>query len=453
MFVVRVVTALARIAVRLTDPAEWRYRMRLFSFARRPRVPSARAESGSSVMLISAMPPATNFSGGLFLNEVLSSIDFAVCDAFIFVNRYLRPDIPEAAAARMNCRFKYKPVEQYHARHHRDTVRAREIKSEKFVESAALPALLDFAKLCRPSAFWIVVEGQSIIRLAHALIKHTDLPVHIQVMDPPQGWLRAHGLDDQTTSEVLKKFDFVLRHARSCAAASWAMAERYASQYGIRSVPVVPSLPAKVARPPRLLATSNELRIGFAGQIYAEKEWSELLAALELLKWQIGGRAVVIDAFVPKAREVEARHRSRIRFRPWGETEQLAPILAECDVLYCPYRFDESWREDAELCFPSKLATYLACGVPVLFHGPAYSSPAHFLSRWEAGFICTQPDADALSAALIKIFSDAQEYHRIATNGSRAFHACLTADSLTSSVHRFLDGDRVAESAPSGFGR
>src|SRR5262249_26615519 len=153
--------------------------------------------------------------------------------------------------------------------------------------------------------------------------------VHVQVMDPPGGWLRAKGLDPESIREVLGKFADVMGRARSCAAASWAMAERYRNEFGIRSVPVVPSLPASIARPAAEGPTQGpKLRIGFAGQIYAREEWDTLLACLDLLQWRVGQREVEIHAFAHRIPDTLPRHTQRIQFHPWQTTAKLVGALS-----------------------------------------------------------------------------------------------------------------------------
>ena len=58
--------------------------------------------------------------------------------------------------------------------------------------------------------------------------------------------------------------------------------------------------------------------------------------------------------------------------------------LSECDILYCPYFFDEKRKEISKTGFPSKLSTCLAAGKPVFYHGPDYGSPSIFLKKHDA---------------------------------------------------------------------
>ena len=302
-----------------------------------------------------------------------------------------------------------------------------------------MPALLEFGDFVGGSAFWIVLEGQSMIRLAHALMRATTLPVHVQVMDPPKWWLHAHFVDAETSDEILVKFDGVLRGARSLGAASWNMAEIYGERYGVSAIPIVGSLPASLALPPALAADrSTVLRIGFAGQFYAAAEWGTLLSALDLLNWAVDGLQIELDVYANSMPELLPQHARRIYLHGWQENQALVPKLALCDVLYCPYWFDEIHREDAELCFASKIAAYLASGRPVLFHGPDYSSPSKFLSIWDAAWICNSPRAEDLAQNIRRLLSDPALYDALARKGRNAFDKNLTHGQLGIALCDFL---------------
>jgi glycosyltransferase involved in cell wall biosynthesis len=125
-----------------------------------------------------------------------------------------------------------------------------------------------------------------------------------------------------------------------------------------------------------------------------------------------------------------------IRLMGWRSQEDTLRILAEADVLYCPYWFDPAFEEEARLSFPSKLTSYLAAGRAVLFHGPEYASPSRFLVEHDAGLCCHSLDPVAVTESLCRLFGDADLYRRLTAHGRRAFDEHLTMDCLRKS---FLD--------------
>lgn len=128
----------------------------------------------------------------------------------------------------------------------------------------------------------------------------------------------------------------------------------------------------------------------------------------------------------------------------WQTTPEIVGALSRCDPTYCAYWFDEAFREDAELCFPSKITTYLATGRPVSFHGPAYASPSR-LTEWKAGFISNSPDPAEVATVLPSTLTDRAPYASVAQNGRRAFDQCPTRDWLANSIRDFLVDDTLSQ--------
>ena len=402
---------------------------------------SSRVQAFQRVMFVTDIPPCTNYSGGILIKEMMDSVDCLIGNAFVLLNQNLKPAIPEYLEERINMRIEVKPIEQPQSDKTQtfEDTREREQKNLVEIEARILPELLKFSEAAGCTAFWVLLEGQSMIRLAHALMRASPHPLHVQVTDPPGWWLKAHAVDPEFTREILRKFDEVLHGARSLAAASWNMADRYRERYGVNAVPIVGSLPASVAlAPASAVNSSGRFRIGLAGQLYAMREWETLLSALDLLDWRMGASEIELHVYTRDAVQLSSKYAKRINLHRWQDNQLLVQTLAGCDLLYCPYWFDETHREDAELCFPSKIATYLASGRPVLFHGPAYSSPSQFLADWDAALICNSPNAHDLASMICGLLSDQTRYAQMASNGRRAFDKNLTHEQLAKWLCEFL---------------
>ena len=276
-------------------------------------------------------------------------------------------------------------------------------------------------------AVWCVLEGPTMIRLAVAVSEALRVPLYTKVWDPPHYWFLAYGLDQASSAMVLKDFGEALRRSAACFAGSWAMAEQYHRDYGTRTVPFVATLDVSLAVPPaREIHRRSELVIGMAGQVYAKNEWKVLMEALDAASWNIGGRQVRIR-LLGSSIDVHAHGAARIEFLGWHGQADTVKLLAEADVLYCPYRFGREFEPEARLCFPSKLTTYLAAGRPVLFHGPDYASPARFLREHDAGLCCHSLEPGDVHHALLQLATDPGLYHRLTANGRAAFNKHLTS--------------------------
>jgi glycosyltransferase involved in cell wall biosynthesis len=288
---------------------------------------------------------------------------------------------------------------------------------------------------------WCVLEGQTLIRLALPVARALKVPLYTQVLDPPNWWLRDNRVDGLTTGAVLRRFEKTLRASACCAAVSAPMADEYSQHLGARAVAVMPGLPSALARPPMESPShSEELTLGLAGQVYASREWDALMSALRSVEWRVCGRPVRIVVLGRRA-SLSAEAPARIEYLGWRPQSETIDILSRLDALYCPYWFDPAFETEARLSFPSKLASYLAAGRPVLFHGPEYASPARFLKDNEAAFFCHSLEPGEIVERLADVVRDPAAYATVTRNGRRAFDRYLTTASMKAQFYKFLGLD------------
>jgi glycosyltransferase involved in cell wall biosynthesis len=217
------------------------------------------------------------------------------------------------------------------------------------------------------------------------------------------------------------------------------MAEEYSRRYGVRAVAVIPGLdPAWAVPPEGGKRHSDDLVIGMAGQLYASKEWDALLRALGVAGWKIAGRNVRIQILGRHA-SLSAAGETRIEFLGWAPQRGAIEKLAGADILYCPYWFSPEFEEEARLCFPSKVTTYLAAGRPILFHGPAYASPSRFLEEHDAAGFCRSLEANEILDEITRLATDSARSGSLASNGHRAFLDHLTLEKTRESFSEFLE--------------
>lgn len=396
---------------------------------------AAREDVVARTLFVTSVPPSTNYSGGLFILNMLRALEFRVGAMHAVMNPVLEPEVPPDARECASITTADRPNEAYHGVDDPARIAASEAVAAARVSDEIAPDVLGRAERVDSSVIWIILEGQTMIRLADALIKRSRRPVVVQVMDPPLNWFRAHGLDDATTRSLLAVYDSVLRRSSACAAASWTMAKRYREAYEIPTAAVMPSLPRDVADGAAEKAREpGTFTIGVAGQMYAAAEWRALLDACSMLDWRVADRTIQIHVFLHPLYADLLERGTNVTVHDWQPTERLVPVLKSMDLLYCPYRFGADFAEESELCFPSKLTTYLACGVPILFHGPGEAAPARFLENNRAALTCDSLDAAELAAQLVATASEQEPVPSIARNGRRAFERHLTHERLADAI-------------------
>ncbi|MBI3507899.1 MAG: glycosyltransferase [Proteobacteria bacterium] len=172
-------------------------------------------------------------------------------------------------------------------------------------------------------------------------------------------------------------------------------------------------------------ATPPDARLLLAlGRLHANKAFDVLLEALARLPgahlWIAG--AGDLDAEL-KAQAARLGLGSRVRFLGWRQ--DVAALIAACDVLVCPSRHEplgnvviEGW----------------AHGRPVV--AAASAGPASLIRHGETGLLVPVDDAGALAKAVGDVLADAGLAHRLAQAGEAAYQADFTRAAV---VRRYLD--------------
>ncbi len=300
---------------------------------------------------------------------------------------------------------------------------------------------VEFGRKHHVNAVWSIMQGQTMIRLGRPVAEKLGVPLYSQVWDDLSWWIMYNRIDPLSARAIRREYETAIRASKRFGAASWLMAESYSRKYEVSAVPIVAALDESAAYAPQLPdRKKSEFTIGVVGKLYATEEWNALLDVLDDLHWEIDGRKVVVR-MLGGYFHLTAKTRRRIHYLGYAKQDETLRLMNECDITYCPYWFDPSFREVAETSFPSKLTTYLAAGRPVLFHGPEYCSPAKFLAEYGAGTLCHTLDKAVLKDFVLKLARDDDYYQQSVINGSKAFKEKLTTAYLEKCVREFLTLD------------
>lgn len=397
-----------------------------------------------TILLLTDIPPCKKYTGGLVLDQLCRFLpkDSIVCFAIVH---------PGATDARLSSDLDWIPIryydkpQEYQKRFHGRLSFLNYINSvvvESYNAAVISPRIADevinFALEHNVTSIWCVLEGQTVIQLALPVSKRLNLPLFTEIWDPPHWWLKESAVDPVSTRRIIRCFEKTIRASSGCYAASWAMAEKYAHDYGVRTSVFTPSVDKILSHPAsRAMCDDSTFTIGFAGVVYMLNEWEGLLAALDSVDWRIGGRDVKLRVL---SREVSFKcfNKRNIEYLGYRSQEETIKLLSETDIQYCPYWFDPKYSEEAKLSFPSKLTTYFAAGRPVFFHGPEYASPAIFLKKHNAGVLCHTLNNVGIVQSLHDVITKPELYEVLAKNGSSAFHKYCTLEMLHKSFCDFL---------------
>lgn len=393
------------------------------------------------ILLLTDIPPCENFTAGLVLDKLVRFLDPDDLMLCTITNPAIAPVVPADLRSLPTLNIR-KPREA--------ALRLLpgllgsglayffELLQSLRVRWFILPQIVSFARRHNVEAIWVVLQGQTIVRLARPLSQKLGVPLFSQVWDPFGWWLRDNKIDGLTQSSLLTEFDKVIVHSTSCATASWAMSETYSRQYKIRNRPVIAGMEAKYSFAPATEERGRgEFVIGMAGQFYAQDEWRALIRALDHVNWSIEGRRIRIRIL---GGHFDVRTSSPANFEYLGWQTQIDAInlLADSDLLYLPYWFSEVFREETSNSFPSKLVTYFASGRPVFCHAPRYASPAKYITKHGAGFICDTLDEQQIVKVLGQAITDKSAYKLYAKNGADCFLRDFTLERMRETFLEFL---------------
>lgn len=399
------------------------------------------------ILLLTDIPPCRNFTAGLVLDRLVGFLpkdSLAICAV---VNSALNPEIP----AELNDIPKLllrKPREAALRVLPRKagilSAYPYELLQSRRVRTSLLPQIIEFSKQQQVDAVWVVLQGQTMVRLARQLSQALNVPLLSQVWDPFGWWLQANKIDGFTRKRLLREFDEVLTSSSACATASWAMTENYTNKYGIPNNPVIAGLPREQALPPaQACHERDEFIIAMAGQFYAQTEWECLQHALNSCNWKVGGKRIKIRV-MGGAFKVFTQSPSNFEYLGWQSQDETIRLLADSDLLYLPYWFSGEYFEESSNSFPSKLVTYFAAGRPVFCHAPAYASPAKYVKANKAGFLCESLDTGTIVKQLENAVANTSDYASFAANGHACFMRDFTLERMKECFFNFLKGHTQA---------
>ncbi len=279
--------------------------------------------------------------------------------------------------------------------------------------------VVDFGKTHDVESVWITLNSVTLISIGAEVARRLNVPQLGLVWDPPDYIARGCGFDRLSRRLLLKYFGEAMRISDRVAVVSEEMVEEYRQRYGCNCVVLRHALHGTTVKQDRLTSENKNntpLRIGFAGTLYDMGQFDTLLEALNLCRWEIEGRQVIIRMIGNWFRFRGMKFPCNIELMGWRSTDETSHLLSECDLNYLPIPFNEGWRDFAMLSFPTKLSQYLASGRPVFVHGPDYASSIKFCELTGIGITCTSQDPEKILEAISRFLCDKEQYRQVMTN-------------------------------------
>ncbi|MRN42349.1 MULTISPECIES: glycosyltransferase [unclassified Brucella] len=396
------------------------------------------------ILLLSDIPPCDNLTAGLVLSAMVRFVPRDSICCFTVANPTLDirttpefANIPIEFHAKPNENWSWLPRGRFTRKLSSIVTFGGEFFTERIMVRSLINRAVVFGREQNVDRVWVVLQGQTTIRMAEAVAERLKVPLYTHVWDPFSWWAKANCLDGITTRHVQSLFDKAISKSCHVAAASEPMAEFYRGRFQVKATPIISSHSKSMALVPiNIDLEQKPVVIGMAGQFYAAGEWLQLLRALSSANWKIAGRPVRIVVMGPQ--RPPGAIDSHVSFLGWKSQPEAALILSQCDILYCPYPFDPGMKEVSQFSFPSKLVLYLAAGRPIVFHGPDYASPARYIANRRCGLVADRINASAIYNEMERLISDPDAYRKMAANAQTAFHLDFTLEAMQKSFNEFI---------------
>ncbi len=256
---------------------------------------------------------------------------------------------------------------------------------------------------------WSPLAGPAMVHMARVVTERLKLPLIPIVWDPLEYVSESRGYDRITRQLIMEEFAATLSLSRCCGVASEGMKEILELRHELHCEVLINSIDRHLwVDRGSGCRNGEEFVIGFAGSIYAKTELQAVIDALTSVGWKLEGKAIRLRIF-GNAMSMDLHalgKRCCIEFLGHRPTAEAVEELSKADLAYLPYWLQEKYSIPVRQSFPNKLATYLAAGCPVFYHGPEDSSPIRFMERYPVGVSCNSLQAEVILAALARIIAD-----------------------------------------------
>ena len=298
---------------------------------------------------------------------------------------------------------------------------------------------VDWGQQHQAQRLWAILDTPTTIEIAARVAHKLQVPLYCLVWDAPEYLAQLRGLDPASKRRLIRRFGEALRASMRTAVVSKSMKTAYEAAYETPCVIVRHGLAAALRQPAADKYThDHEFSIGVAGGLYCESAWKALLQALDRLDWALAGKKIRL-VVLGESLHVRSRRPANIQYCGWRAVPNTIDILSGCDVTYLPQPFETSLRDLAELSFPTKLSTYVACGRPVLVHCPDYASLAPFYRERCMGALCTSLQPERIAECVQRIAGDLPAYQQAARCVAKLADTEFSQEHYRAGFLRFLD--------------
>jgi len=251
---------------------------------------------------------------------------------------------------------------------------------------------------CGARAIHSIAHGGMDFYSAFLVAKKLGIPFFLQVHDDFIFSARGIRSEEAAHAALLEAWqDAAVRFVISPQ-----LGAEYCRRYGDKDYLVITDGVERIAEAPRERG-SQDLQVYFMGLFHLDYEPNlrVLLAALSQLQEEgsAGKISVVLRCGGVRPRLLKS-YEKFVRILPFASEAEVQADLKQAGLLYLPLPFEKEYEFFVRFSLSTKMVTYVASGIPILYHGPPDSAVHDLLKSNDAALLCTDPSPDVLAEML-----------------------------------------------------
>ncbi|MFL6519328.1 MAG: glycosyltransferase family 4 protein [Chthoniobacterales bacterium] len=257
--------------------------------------------------------------------------------------------------------------------------------------------LEEVCRECGATSIHSIAHGGMDFYSAFLVAKKLGIPFFLQVHD--DFIFSARGIRSEAAAHD------ALRQAWQNADARFVicrpLGEEYCRRYGNQDYMVITDGVDRIADAPRRRA-GQDLQIYFMGLFHLDYEpnLKVLLAAVAELQGEGTGKLSVVLRCGGVRPPLIKSYENFVRILPFASEAEVQSDMERADLLYLPLPFGKKYELFVRYSLSTKMVTYVASGIPILYHGPPDAAVHNLLKAHDAALLCTEPTPDVLAEML-----------------------------------------------------
>lgn len=250
---------------------------------------------------------------------------------------------------------------------------------------------------CGARALHSIAHGGMDFYSAFLVAKKLGIPFFLQVHD--DFIFSARGIRRDAVHAALRD---AWLHADGRFVICQQLGEEYCRRYGDKDYLVITDGVERIAEAPRQ-RSGQDLQVYFMGLFHLDYEPNLLILLTALAQLQEEHRAGKIS-LVLRCGGVRPRliksYEHFVRILPFASEAEVQRDMKEADLLYLPLPFEKEYELFVRFSLSTKMVTYVASGIPILYHGPPDSAVHALLKANDAALLCAKAAPDVLAEML-----------------------------------------------------